>query len=350
LVATSIIGAGLIICFSENVSTALGIDASAPRYRSLENVGVHSVVVAELKFRDVQQQILFADFVKRTHHAALEDRPETLNRIGVDRAHNILAHMATGTVIDGLMRETMLPMQPMIAGIIIGAEQTYVAGNCLLDEAFECTDANIVNDAGDDITLPLYCSNDRDLAASAASVNMGSLVPMTVGILAADIGFIDFYDAAQFGFGFDQSGADFMAHGMCGAVATETHDTLDLQGADSFLAGQHQMHDAKPVPEWLVCVLEDRPGNVRETIGSHGSALVALPMERFPGQRERISAAARAFDAIRPTAGDQISLAGFLVGERRFELRDRHLMHWFRTSRAGHGSIPVYERNISWLI
>jgi hypothetical protein len=134
---------------------------------------------------------------------------------------------------------------------------------------------------------------------------------------------------------------------MRGAVASEAHDPLDLEGADTLLAGQHEVNDAKPFPERLVRVLKDRPGDMREAIGGHWSAFVALPVERLAGQRERISAAARAFDAIGPAPCDQVSLASVFVRERRLELGDGHLMNWFW---ATHGVSSQRERNIAWPI
>ncbi len=56
-----------------------------------EDVGVAAVVISELKLRDVQRHIFGADLVERADNAALEDRPETLNRVGVDRADHVLA-------------------------------------------------------------------------------------------------------------------------------------------------------------------------------------------------------------------------------------------------------------------
>jgi hypothetical protein len=44
---------------------------------------VLSVVVSELKFRDVERQIFGADFVERADHPALEDALKALNRIGI---------------------------------------------------------------------------------------------------------------------------------------------------------------------------------------------------------------------------------------------------------------------------
>ena len=56
-----------------------------------KNVFVLPVVVAELKLRDIQRQVLGADLVEGADHAALEDRPETLNRVRVDRADDVRA-------------------------------------------------------------------------------------------------------------------------------------------------------------------------------------------------------------------------------------------------------------------
>jgi hypothetical protein len=51
-----------------------------------ENISILAIVVAELKLGDVQRHIFGADLVERADRAAFEDRPETLNRIRVDRA------------------------------------------------------------------------------------------------------------------------------------------------------------------------------------------------------------------------------------------------------------------------
>jgi hypothetical protein len=67
---------------AENVSTALRIDASALCYRRAEDIHVLPVVVAELKFSNVQRHIFGADFVERAGHCPFEDRPKSLNRVG----------------------------------------------------------------------------------------------------------------------------------------------------------------------------------------------------------------------------------------------------------------------------
>ena len=80
---------------------------------------------------------------------------------------------------------------------------------------------------------------------------------MTVLVLAADVGFINFNDTAKFFLRLHHSGADFVAHQVSGVVGAEAHLPLDLKGRDSLFADGHQMYDLEPLPERLVGVLED---------------------------------------------------------------------------------------------
>jgi hypothetical protein len=59
--------------------------------RLAEDIFVVPIVVSELELRNIQREVFGADLVERAHHAALKYRPEAFNRVGVDRAYNILA-------------------------------------------------------------------------------------------------------------------------------------------------------------------------------------------------------------------------------------------------------------------
>ena len=73
---------------------------STSPYRRSENVSIRAVIISELELRDIQREILFADFVESADHAALNQRPETFDGVGVDRADNVFVL----GVIDGLVR------------------------------------------------------------------------------------------------------------------------------------------------------------------------------------------------------------------------------------------------------
>jgi hypothetical protein len=62
------------------------VSASAACYRSLEDIPVMPIIVAELEFRDIERQILFTDFMERADDATLEDAAKTFNRVRMDGA------------------------------------------------------------------------------------------------------------------------------------------------------------------------------------------------------------------------------------------------------------------------
>jgi hypothetical protein len=75
-------GTASVFCGSSGVS--------APCYRGLEDIGVISIVVPELKFRDVQRHVLGTDLMERADDAPLENAPEALNRLSMDRTDDVL--------------------------------------------------------------------------------------------------------------------------------------------------------------------------------------------------------------------------------------------------------------------
>ena len=79
--------------------------------------------------------------------------------------------------------------------------------------------------------------------------------------------FVDFDDAHEFPeFFVGEPGPDAMAHIPSRPVGAEAEGALDLERADALLTGEHQVDDAEPIAERLIRVLEDRPGDVGETI------------------------------------------------------------------------------------
>jgi len=55
--------------------------------RRSKYVQIEAVVIAELKFSDIERHIFGAHFAERADHAAFEDRPEAFNRVrGMDRS------------------------------------------------------------------------------------------------------------------------------------------------------------------------------------------------------------------------------------------------------------------------
>src|SRR5258708_39199022 len=59
--------------------------------RRSENIGVLTVVVAELELGNIERKVLFADLVEATHDTTLDQRPEAFDCLGVNRADDVLA-------------------------------------------------------------------------------------------------------------------------------------------------------------------------------------------------------------------------------------------------------------------
>jgi hypothetical protein len=66
-------------------------------------------------------------------------------------------------------------------------------------------------------------------------------------------------------------------------VAAEPHDALNLKGANSLLAGQHQMANAKPLAKRLIRVFNDLASDMREV--GHSRRQIRTPIFRVSPHR-----------------------------------------------------------------
>lgn len=315
--------------------------ASASCYRRSEDIFVVAVVVPELELSNVQRQIFGADLVERPDDATFKDRPETFNRVRVQRANDIFA----SGMIDGLMRE-VLP-EVLIADPLVSHEQSDLGRNRLVDECFERASLHICDNASDHITFAADSADDGRLtgACSACSAALPTLVFVAVLCQSADERLIDLHNAQKLLKLFiDQRCPDAVTHIPSRLIASEAHIAVDLPSADAFLAGEHQVNDPEPLPQIDVGILEDCPGNIREAISAPLTAIRALPMPFAGLERVHpVRAAARAIDAFGPAVSDQVGIASVFVRERLFPLGDTHLHDLAGLFCAGHGFIPQCE-------
>ena len=301
----------------------------APANNRIENIRVLAVVVAELKLRDVQRKIFRTNFVERADHAALEDRPEALNRVRVNGADDILLSF----MMHGLTR---IFFQAAVHLMFVRRQQTDSVRHGLADKSFNARLVYVFKHAGDDIALPLHGTDDRNFAsARAAAFAVVAFVPMPVVILAADPSLVNLDNAAQFRFRLHHRRADFVGHIQRGFIGAETQLPLNLQRANALLAGRHQMHDLEPLAKRLVRVLKDRARDMRKAIALIRRTLITLPLVRHrPHGKDFYRTTARANDTIGPSASDQVSLAGIFIPcrEHGLELGFGHLVNRLRAA------------------
>jgi hypothetical protein len=305
---------------------------SASFNRLAEDVLVQPVVVAELELGDVQREILLADLVERADDAALDEGPEAFDRVRVDRADDVLAlGMVDRRMLDAVR-------QVVVGASVIVREEAYLVRDGFADEVSKRLAVRAGDHASNYVPLALDCADHDRLALAARPVM--PIAAVAVLVLAADVGFVNLDDAHQLAkFLVREPGADAMAHEPSGSVGAEAHHAVDLEGANPFLAGEHQENDAEPLAQRLIRVLEDRAGDVREAvIGPRWGAHVAEPIPRHRAMAFDLDiAATRASDASRPAVPDEISAASILVRERRFPLGESHLTDLLGLFGASHG-------------
>src|SRR5262249_7885728 len=140
-----------------------------------------------------------------------------------------------------------------IAGPFVSDQQADFVGDRVHHELRQYVSADRINHTSDDIAATADCADDWRLARAETATAAPTAPAMLVVGLPADEGFVHLNDATKLlEVLFDQRGANAVAHIPSGFVTPETHVAMDLTGAHSLLAGQHQVDDAKPISQRLI--------------------------------------------------------------------------------------------------
>ena len=189
------------------ITRGLCASVSASADRRSENVRIFAVIIAELELRNIQRKILFADVMEGADHAALEDRPEAFNRIGVNRANNVIA---ARMVNSDVLRKFFI--QVLIADPLIRNQQANLMRDGFIHEAFKRDGADVLNNAGNDIALAANGTNNNGFTGTNAASSTTAPTVMPVFGFAADKSFVNLDNAAKFfEFLIGQRGANAMA-------------------------------------------------------------------------------------------------------------------------------------------
>ena len=204
----------------------------APIDRRSEDVRVPPIVISELELCNIERHIFAAHFVEGADDAALEDRPEAFDGLSMDRADDILpSGMVNGAA-------WIIPVERIVAWILIGAKQAYFVGYGFADECGESCGIHVRDNARNHISLAADGPYDwRFAGADSAGSTATTLIPMPVLGQSADESFIDFDDAPELVDVLHEGCSDLMAHEPRGFIGTEPHVAHDLQCTHPFLAG-----------------------------------------------------------------------------------------------------------------
>src|SRR5437879_4137542 len=93
--------------------------------RCSENIRVLPIVVPELELIDVQREIFGADLMERSDDAALHQRPEAFDCVGMD----VPMHIFPGPMVNCAARE--FSVNGVITAPFVRGNKTHLVGNSL---------------------------------------------------------------------------------------------------------------------------------------------------------------------------------------------------------------------------
>lgn len=145
----------LIFCVCLSLWFALhGIQLLESFDRRSEDILVLPIVITELELGNIERHVFSAHFVERADHAALEDRPKSLDGLSMDGADDILA----SRMVNG--RVWVVRVERIVAWVLIGAKQTDPVRHRFADEGGESGRIHICNHARNHIALTANSTND----------------------------------------------------------------------------------------------------------------------------------------------------------------------------------------------
>jgi hypothetical protein len=187
-------------------------------------------------------------------------------------------------------------------------------------------------------------SNRRLTGTNAArSIPAAALIPVPIFSFPANERLINLDNTDKLAkFLVLHSRSDAMTHVPSRPVGAGADHAVNLEGTNSFLAGQHEVDRAEPRLERHIRVFEHGADRDREPIAIPGT-ISTLPIERLVMRSvgHFIVATAWAAHTIRPTLADEIGATGFLIREQCLKLRDGHLLGDLGLLGAGHDGLPL---------
>src|SRR5271154_3419670 len=206
--------------------------------------------------------MLFGDFVVTPNDPALQQRPERLNRVGMNRPHYIFAlAMADDAMIVASTKMT-------IASMFVGRYERHALRYSFTNKTIEGVRIVVLDDPCANCTTPFDCA-DNDGFADSAARPFEAFARVFVLRFTADISFIHLNGRTIQLRRFDSlnGGADAMAEIPRGFVA-DAECSLDLPRAHSLFGFAHEVDSSEPLPQWQMGIVEDRSSGYAELIAA----------------------------------------------------------------------------------
>lgn len=255
-----------------------GLLLTARRYQGREGVWIFAVVKPEGKFIHIQGQILPAHVMEVPENPALQETPEVFHVLSVDFSANIFFLCVADYFV------WVVSTQFLIAARFIGGQQFNVSAHDLPDKAVHSELVSALDHSANYVPFAGDRADNGSLVQATFTV---LFVFVAVSILPADVGLVYLYLATKKLYGLAVHGCSpAVAHiPTCPVVGTGVlaeNDAVNLQGADAFLCGEHQIAYPEPDLQGNLGVLENGSSQNRKAIPAVPAAILVLanPMKR----------------------------------------------------------------------
>lgn len=297
------------------VGDAFPCDGINKRVQPEQGVTFHATSIqSEGELVNVSLSVFLADVMKDAVNTALENRPNRLDSVGIDRA----ACEVSRAVIDSRVTVEK-SVKAAIARVFVavdGRADFDVIEKALLNSAKVGT----VQNKRLRIPAAFAHSENWSLAYRSAS-HVQLFVGVFVDLFAADECLIDFHDAAQFINILPTSLSESVKHEPCRLLGY-TYLLRQLERTNAFSGSHYEVHGVNPFMERHMRPLEDGSSPNRESERSRSDLTGVAAVESGLAHRDPFAALAlRADNAIRPQAAFQIEPGGLRIREPLEQLK-----------------------------
>lgn len=254
-------------------STTLGLFVAEAFPFRFAQAGVHAVAVfvfahvpAKVELGKVAVQMLLADVVEGAIDATLDEGEGAFHGVCGDLCP--VTRIAAGILMTAMVHRAV---RVFVFQVLVGSEFIRVNA-CAKLHVFhhgsaEVLGGDFINDHGALVATTFHEGEHGGFVGPAS-------FPAFTANLATDVGFIDFNDAAQ-----GRPIKDAVSHGVtnamskmpCALILLESKVALQLEGADAFLAGAHEMKGHEPFTQADVRAVEDRSNGHSERFAALGA-------------------------------------------------------------------------------
>lgn len=265
----------------------MGADKSIQSARTIVDTKADAVVVAEIELRQIAVQVLFRAMLINAFHATLEHAEIVLNRVGVDDRATFVSDILLCRMLGRLVVNER-GADVRIEAAFVGVERAFLVDVC----RYQLSNVFLVGGLdmeSADLAATFDQTKHRALvgrAGLAAARERGAArrhCRCRAGLLA-EIGFVGFDGLA---FAANRAKVAF-AHGFTNAMGQEPsrlerdfQNAVKLVGADTLLAGAHQVDCLQPLVQRDMAFFEDRADANRELLAAFAALLEAVALNAF---------------------------------------------------------------------